>query len=192
MVDDLRSRWSPRQVALLDDLERLFASEGFRHLTIADMAARTRCSRRTLYSIASSKEELVVVVLDRYFNRMGKDARLRAERVVDVRDKVEAYFSASVERSAHMTPLFLEDIEGYLPTKQLYDRHQALAVGALEGMFRDAMEVGNMRKGSPALVAEIVDAVIKRLRDADTLAKVGATRADVLTAFAQLCREGLV
>jgi AcrR family transcriptional regulator len=192
MVDDLRSRWSPRQVALLDDLERLFASEGFRHLTIADMAARTRCSRRTLYSIASSKEELVVVVLDRYFNRMGKDARLRAERVVDVRDKVEAYFSASVERSAHMTPLFLEDIEGYLPTKQLYDRHQALAVGALEGMFRDAMEAGNMRKGSPALVAEIVDAVIKRLRDADTLAKVGATRADVLTAFAQLCREGLV
>jgi AcrR family transcriptional regulator len=192
MAQTARSRWSARQVALLDELEKLFTSEGFRHLTVGDIAARTKCSRRTLYAISSSKEEIVLTVVDRYFNRMGKDAKQRADQVPYIGDKIEAYFSASVDRSGELSQLFLDDIESYLPTKQLYDRHQALAVGALEAMFRQAMEAGTMRQGSAPLMAEIVDAVIKRLRDAETLATVGATRADVLTAFGQLCRQGLV
>jgi AcrR family transcriptional regulator len=192
MTQRLAERWSPRQVALLDDLEAVFTSEGFRHLTIGDMAARTKSSRRTLYSVASTKEELVLVVVDRFFNHMGKDARQRADQVDDIKDKVEAYFSASVERNASVSAAFTEDIERYLPTKQLYDHHQAIAVDALEAMFRTAMDGGAMRSGSPALLAEIIDAVIKRLRDSETLARIGATRSEVLKTFGQLCREGLV
>jgi AcrR family transcriptional regulator len=187
-----RERWTPRQVALLDDLEQLFTAEGFRHLTIGDMAARTKSSRRTLYSVSASKEEIIFVVVDRFFNRMGKDARQRAEQVHEIGDKIEAYFSASVDRNAHLSSAFIQDIESYLPTKQLYDRHQAIAVSALESMLRTAMEAGEMRLGSPALMAEILDAVIKRLRDPEVLAKIGASRGDALKAFGKLCREGIV
>jgi AcrR family transcriptional regulator len=192
MSDGQRERWSTRQVTLLDDLESLFTTEGFRHLTIGDLAARTRASRRTLYGIAASKEELVLVVVDRFFNRMGKDARQRAEHVAHIGDKIEAYFSASVDRNAELSPAFLQDVEGYLPTKQLYDRHQALAVTALETMVRAAMESGAMRHGSPALIADILDAVIKRLRDPEILAKIGASKSDALKAFGEFCREGIV
>jgi AcrR family transcriptional regulator len=192
MSDGQRERWSARQVTLLDDLESLFTTEGFRHLTIGDMASRTRASRRTLYGVSATKEELVIVVVDRFFNRMGKDARQRAAQVADIGDKIEAYFSASVDRNAELSPAFLQDVEGYLPTKQLYDRHQALAVTALEEMTRTAMESGAMRHGSPALVAEILDAVIKRLRDPEVLAKIGASKSDALKAFGEFCREGIV
>jgi AcrR family transcriptional regulator len=192
MADGAHKRLTPRQLALLDDLERLFTSEGFRHLTVGDMAAQTKASRRTLYSVSASKEEIVLVVVDRFFNQMGKDARHRADQVQDIGDKIEAYFSASVDRNANLSPAFVQDIEGYLPTKQLYDRHQAIAVSALESMIRAAMESGAMRVGSPALIAEILDAVIKRLRDPETLAKIGASRSDALKAFGQLCREGIV
>jgi AcrR family transcriptional regulator len=192
MASVSQDRWTQRQTALLDDLEALFTSEGFRQLTIGDMAARTRSSRRTLYTLAASKEELVLVVVDRFFNRMGKDARRRAARVADIGDKIEAYFSASVDRNLNLSAAFIQDIEGYLPTKQLYDRHQDLAVAALEAMIAEAMELGTMRQGSPALLAEILDAVIRRLRDPETLSKIGATRSDALKAFGQLCREGIV
>jgi len=192
MATGTHDRWTQRQLTLLDDLEALFASEGFRHLTIGEMAARTKSSRRTLYSVASSKEELVLIVLDRYFNRMGKDARRRAAQVADIGDKIEAYFSASVDRNLNVSAVFVQDIERYLPTKHLYDRHQELAVSALEAMIREAMELGTMPQGSPALLAEILDAVIGRLRDPETLSKIGATRADALRAFGRLCREGIV
>ena len=43
------TRFSPRQVEILDTLQALFLAEGFRHLTIGDLVDRLRCSRRTLY-----------------------------------------------------------------------------------------------------------------------------------------------
>jgi AcrR family transcriptional regulator len=192
MATAAQNRWTPRQAALLDDLEALFTAEGFRHLTVGTMAARTKSSRRTLYTVASSKEELVLIVVDRFFNRMGKDARRRAAHLADIGDKIEAYFSASVDRNLNLSAAFVQDIERYLPTKQLYDRHQDIAVAALEAMIREAMELGTMPQGSPALLAEILDAVIRRLRDPETLSKIGATRADALRAFGQVCREGIV
>jgi AcrR family transcriptional regulator len=192
MVNVVIERWTQRQVSLLDDLEALFRSEGFRHLTIGDMAMRTRSSRRTLYSLADSKEELVLVVVDRFYNRMGKDARSRAASASDVRDKIEAFLSASVDRNADISPAFLQDVEEYLPTRHLYDRHQALAVSALEDMIRISMDTGELRGGSPALIAEILDAVIKRLRDPAVLTKIGASKSEVMKAFGQFCREGIV
>ncbi|AHK31864.1 hypothetical protein OPAG_05199 [Rhodococcus opacus PD630] len=189
---DIRERWTTRQVALLNDLESLFLAEGFRHLTISEMASRSHSSRRTLYTVAASKEELVLVVVDRFYNRMGKEARSRASKVDDVHDKIQAYLSASVDRNMNISPTFLRDVEEYLPTRHLYDRHQDMAVSALEEMIRTAMDTGELRSGSPALIAEIIDAVIKRLRDPEILAKIGASKSDVMKAFAQLCREGIV
>ena len=54
------------------------------------------------------------------------------------------------------------------------------------------MDTGELRRGSPALIAEILDAVIKRLRDPAVLTKIGASKSEVMKAFGQFCREGIV
>src|SRR6266568_1634749 len=70
-----RRPWSERERALLDELERIFFAEGFAHLSMADLAARLRVSRTTLYRLAPGKQNLVELVVDRMFNQMGKTAR---------------------------------------------------------------------------------------------------------------------
>ena len=49
-----------RQRELLDHMEHLFAS-GFADLTMAGLAARLNCSLRTLYALAPSRDELVLI-----------------------------------------------------------------------------------------------------------------------------------
>lgn len=46
-----------RQEQVLDGLEEIFREEGFRRLTIGELATRLRCSRSTLYAMAPTKEE---------------------------------------------------------------------------------------------------------------------------------------
>src|SRR5262249_37346702 len=49
------SQLTGRQRALLAELEELFLAEGFLGFTLDDLAAKTRCSKSTLYALAPSK-----------------------------------------------------------------------------------------------------------------------------------------
>ena len=51
-----------RQRNLLSGLGKLF-NKGFAHLTMAEIAKKLNCSLRTLYSLAPSKEQLVLIVI---------------------------------------------------------------------------------------------------------------------------------
>ena len=52
-------RGAARREELLDELMELLLTEGFAGFTLDDLAARLRCSKRTLYALAASKEQLV-------------------------------------------------------------------------------------------------------------------------------------
>ena len=53
------SRTRTRRAELFDGLVALLLAEGFSALTLDELAARLRCSKRTLYALAGSKEQLV-------------------------------------------------------------------------------------------------------------------------------------
>ncbi|MER6173985.1 TetR/AcrR family transcriptional regulator [Streptosporangium sp. NPDC001681] len=182
---------SARQADVLNALQEVFLAEGFRHLTIGDMAGLAHTSRRTLYQLGQSKEEVVVGVIDRFFNGMGKDALRRAQDAARVHDQIEAYLSASVERNRRASRQFIHDVENYAPTRHVYDRHQEIAIRELESIVRKAMQRGEVTEGTPALWAEMLGAVIRRLRDPEVLDRVGASRGDALELFGHFCRRGL-
>src|ERR1700677_3482135 len=71
---------------ILDELGDIFLEEGFTHLTISDLAARLRCSRRTLYELAPNRTELVLVALSRRLRRIG---RVAAQYVTTVQEPFE-------------------------------------------------------------------------------------------------------
>ena len=64
---------TPRQREVLDQLHEVFL-DGFAHLTMAEMAAAASCSLRTLYEVASGKDELVRIVVDRHLWGIGRTA----------------------------------------------------------------------------------------------------------------------
>lgn len=185
-------RWSSRQAQILDALEELLLREGFRHLTIAEMVEHLHCSRRTLYSLAPSREELILVVVDRLFTHMGAAARARVAACEDPGDAVAAYMETSVTRLAGAHPVFFDDLESYLPTKQLYDRHLHYALGVLGGLIEDGMRKGSFRQLYPPIVAEILDAAVERIRNPEVLTRAGASWSQALATLSELVRHGLL
>lgn len=185
-------RWSSRQAEILDALEELLLVEGFRHLTIADMVEHLHCSRRTLYSLAPSREELILVVVDRLFTHMGAAARSRVAACEDPGDAAAVYMETSVTRLAGAHPVFFDDLESYMPTKQLYDRHVHYALDFLGELIEDGMRKGVFRQLHPPIVAEILDAAVERIRKPEVLARSGASWSEALATLSELLRHGLL
>jgi AcrR family transcriptional regulator len=56
-----------RQRDLLDELESLFGGDGFAQHSMADLAKQLRCSLNTLYVLAPTRDELILLVVERNF-----------------------------------------------------------------------------------------------------------------------------
>lgn len=188
-----RSRgYTDRQSQLLDSLEDLFLEEGFTHLTIGEMVARLRCSRRTIYSVAPSREELILIVIDRLLNRMGVEANAVAASHDDPGDAIEAYLQTGVTTLGRATQAFNEDIESYLPTRHLYDRHLNIALKVLGDLVEAGVAKGVFRPIHPAVVAEILAAAVECIRKPEVLRRADVTHAEALADMSVLFRHGLV
>ncbi|WP_270889478.1 TetR/AcrR family transcriptional regulator [Pedococcus sp. 5OH_020] len=72
-----------RRNELLSALEDMLLSEGFRALTMDDMARRLHCSTATLYSVATSKEQLVMALTKDFFRQATEEIETSVAAVED-------------------------------------------------------------------------------------------------------------
>ena len=83
-----------RQREILDELTRIF-DKGFLNITMAELAAQLNCSLRTLYGLAESRNELVLMVMDRNLRKVGRSARRALDVDMTALDAVRAYLGAA-------------------------------------------------------------------------------------------------
>ncbi len=99
--------------------------------------------------------------------------------------------SASVDRYRDLSAEFNSDMLKYSPTRQIADRHQELAMQALQDIIEAGAKAGAIRVAQSKLLAEILDASLQRIRDPEVLAKSGVSRSDAMRAFIDLLDRGL-
>lgn len=169
------SELSDRARQLLDQLEALFTEEGFARLTVDGIATRLRCSKRTLYEIAPSRDELVLVVLDRRLRRAGRLFREQSEALDEPLDRLKAFMSADVSHARHPSLRFSEDVARHPAARRLVASHYRYANSLLQEIVQEGIARKRFNKVHPKVVVEIVDAALARLQDPDVLAAGGLT-----------------
>ena len=176
---------------LLDELERLFVAEGFAHLSVADLAARLRVSRSTLYRLATGKQELAELVISRMFDRMDESGRAALEKSADPAAQVAACLGngTALVRTGGLE--FSRDLVANPGTRAICDRRQALVMAALEGLVEDGVRSGGFRPVPAAVVVQVADAAHTRLRDAAVLAALGMTHAEAIDALTGILLDGI-
>jgi AcrR family transcriptional regulator len=144
-----------RHREVLDQLEALFLHDGFAGVSVRELAAHVGCSRRTLYELAPSKHDLVLIVLDRFLHRVGRDALDKIDGAATFAEQIAAYFRGGLELQ-RQTRVFAEDLADEPAARKLFDRHYGYVMEVTEGLVEQGVAAGEFRPVPPAIVAGVL------------------------------------
>lgn len=144
-----------RQRQILDAMEDLVAG-GFADLTMAELAARLNCSLRTLYALAPSRDELVLIVIDRSLWRIGRVARDAIGDDLAPLDAIRAYLEAATVAVSGWTTGFARDLAAVPAAQQLQDGHNEYLFEVTRTLLDLAVERGDISAVDTAAVARVL------------------------------------
>ena len=182
---------SPRQEQILNVVETVFLRDGIRAVRIGELAAEASCSRSTLYELAPSKEDLLLLVLDRMMRRIMRRGAQAIEQAADPLDRVRAMLNSGALDFAALGPRFLEAVRQHPPARLLFDRRIAEGRDALEALIEDAVATGHFRPVNAAVVAEAIVAVVLRFTDPDFVRSTRVTSNTGLAELVDVLLDGL-
>lgn len=178
-----------RHRQVLDGLEQLLLDGELAASTIGALAARLECSRRTLYELAPSKDQLFLLALDRFMHRIGREALESIDPAATPAAQLRQYVTADV-RYAFQAAAYddLSDVPG---ARRLLDRHLRFAATVIERLVENGIELGAFRALEPSVVAAVLVAGRVRLADPDVTDEVSVPLDAALDHMLDLCLQGL-
>jgi len=186
-----RGSLTHRQRDLFDGLQALFLAEGFRHLSLDDLATRLRCSKTTLYALAPSKEQLAVAVVSHYFKGATERVEAQIADVADVRLRIVRYLAAIGEEMQSASAEFTSDVDGFDPARQIYERNSRAAAERIHGLVTEGIATGVFHDVHAAFAAEMVGATIAAIQGGEVRRRTGLTDAEAFTQLSSFVLRAL-
>jgi len=158
---------SKREAELRATLQDIILSDGFARLSVSEMAQRLGCSKRTIYELAPTKNDLVLSAIALFFEALRDEADRASAMYDDPSKRIFEYLQVGVRAAQRISPVTIADIDKWEPARRLWQEHMRLRVHGLRLLIEQGIERGVFRDISPVLVAEMVFAGISRLREPD-------------------------
>ena len=184
-------RGAARRFELFEKLVALLIGEGFAGFTLDDLAARLRCSKRTLYGLADSKEQLVRAAVVHFFRR----ATTRVESAVadesGPAERLTVYLRAVSAELAPVSRQFFDDVAAFEPAAEVYERNTRAAAGRVQQLIDEGVAAGDFREVHVAFAAEVITSVMVRIQQRQVAVATGLADAEAYEQLAQLLLHGL-
>ena len=180
-----------RRTELFDALVALLLAEGFAHLTLDDIAARLRCSKSTLYTLAASKEQLVQAATVHFFRSATEFVEARVAATAGARDRIAAYLSAVGEALDPATEQFMADLDGFAPARAVYEQNTVIAARRVQELIAEGGAAGDFRDVHAAFAADLVAAAMVRIQQRVVRRTTGLDDADAYRELAAILTAGI-
>ncbi|ROZ89379.1 TetR/AcrR family transcriptional regulator [Gordonia sp. OPL2] len=190
MTDDTAFA-TTRRGDLFDGLVTLLLAEGFAHLGVAELAARLRCSKSTLYTLAGSKEQLVVKTVTHFFRVATDEVEGRVADTEGARAKVIAYLIAVGDALAPASEQFMTDLHAYAPTRELYERNTQAAARRVGELIANGVADGDFRDVNASFAADLAASMMSRIQRREVAATTGLDDAHAYRELASILTVGI-
>ena len=182
----LERRLTNRQAHLRDALVDLVLEQGFSHLTMDQFAAQLNCSKRTLYALASSKEQMAVLAVRHFFKRATDQVETAIARTRAPAKRVARYLEAVAEALRPASRAFRDDIAHFRPATEIYEQNTLAAAKRVRELIDEGTQAGAFRRVHAAFVGEAVTATMRRITSGEITAATGLSDAEAYSELAQL------
>lgn len=188
----MATRRTARQADLLARLVALVTDGGFAGFTLDDLAARLSCSKTTLYALAPSKPELVVVAVKEFFRVATEAVESSVAAEDDPARRVVAYLRAVGEALSPLSRRFMDDVAGFGPASEVYRSNTAYAAARIRALLVAGIEAGALRPVNADFVAEMVASTMFEIQRGEVFERLELTDAQAYDALAAFVVDALV
>ncbi len=179
-------RLTSRQLHLRDALVDLVLAQGFSHLTMDDFAAQLNCSKRTLYALAASKEQIAVLAVRQFFKRATEQVEAAIAQTRAPANRVTRYLEAVAEELRPASRAFRDDLANFRPATEIYEQNTLTAARRVRELIDEGTKAGAFRRVHAAFVSEVVTATMRRITSGEIAAATGLSDAEAYSELAQL------
>jgi AcrR family transcriptional regulator len=175
---------------------RHFLAQGFRGVTMDDLAEELGMSKKTLYAHFNSKIALVEAVMRAKFAEVeGELGALEAGHKTDFASLLHAMLATVQRQTAEIQPPFLRDIRTEAPDlfRLVEEKRAELIERHFGKLFREGRRTGMIRKDIPTwLIIEIMLAATRALVNPQRLLELELTPKAAFTAIISVMLEGVM
>jgi len=158
---------------------RQFFVHGFKRVSMDDLAADLRISKKTLYACFPSKSSLVEAVLKDKFNEVEADlARVSSEHSSDMEEAIQRFLQRVQHHTAEIHPSFVRDLGREAPElfSIVEQRRRRLIRRHVAALFNNGRKAGLIRKDIPVhLLIEILLGAVEAIMIPSRVSELGLT-----------------
>ncbi|MGI8456668.1 MAG: TetR/AcrR family transcriptional regulator [Propionibacteriaceae bacterium] len=175
-----------RQTELRDSLVALVLSQGFSRLTVDEVAASLGCSKRTLYALARSKEQLATLAVRHFFRTATLQVEAAIARTRSPARRVTRYLEAVAAALRPSSPAFRADVARFAPAREIYETNTQAAAQRVRELIEEGTAAGHFRTVPGDFVAEVITATMRRITSGEVERATGLDDAEAYTELAKL------
>ncbi len=181
-----------RREELLDGVMHIAATKGFSELKMADLARELHCSVATLYKLAPSKIDLVIVALERWGERLLTQIDARSRDCSTPSARARTYYREGADGLRELSSAFRRDVEYFEGTRRAYreiisDRF----IERFSALLEEAAQAGEIRPVNVRFAVGMFRYIAFAIRDEDLLAAAGLTAREALLEVDTMIWEGV-
>jgi AcrR family transcriptional regulator len=186
---------APRQ-RIVAGARRHFLAQGFRGVTMDDLAEELGMSKKTFYAHFPSKVALVEAVLHHKFAEVEAEfASMDSTQTSDFPSMLHAMLATMQRQTAEIQPPFLRDIRAETPElfRLVEEKRADLIQRHFGKLFREGRRTGMIRKDIPTwLIIEIMLAATRAIVNPQRLLELELTPKTAFTAITTVMLEGVM
>lgn len=158
---------------------RQFFIHGFRSVSMDDLAAELRMSKKTLYAFFPSKSSLVEAVLKDKFNEVERDlSQLASDDSADMGEAIHRFLERVQRHTSEIHPSFVRDLGRESPDlfRIVEHRRRRLIRRHVATLFNKGRKAGLIRRDIPVhLLIEILLGAVEAIMVPSKVTELGLT-----------------
>jgi ribosomal protein S16 len=106
--------------------------------------------------------------------------------------RIEVYLLAVADELRPASAEFMDDVAGFPPTREIYERNTAIAAERVKQLILDGIESKAFRDVPTAFIAEVVSSVMVRIQQRSVARNTGLSDAEAYADLASLIVNGII